>query len=433
MSIWSKISPFMRMKVKFNKRCEKIEKQYLELKKSNKLLLKKCVQLKRSIKAIKSEKINLVFVCHGPSLWGSLQPLFDACINDSIFKVTIVAIPIKCSETEYANNGAEEFFAGFPCTVVNGYNYETGKWASLYDLEPDYIFFQTPYNVHRPEEYQSSVLLAYTSICYISYGLFLFSGAVETIVNPEDYINDTYMVFSDSEYHMRKMIELTSSENTLFYPVGYTRLDLFGEYINYNSDSKQWSSTKENSKFRIIWSPRWNERDGVSHFLDYKDLFLGFIDNNKDVDFIFRPHPLAFYSYVEDGYLTKLDLEHYTDEYAKRENANIDTSGVFLDSFFSSDLLIADPTSLMADYLFTGKPIIYCHKNNCFNEFGNKLAKAFYWAGSWSEVVDYVNMLRAGEDPLKQKRREILEEMFRIPEGGVGFNIKEIIKADFYK
>ena len=41
-------------------------------------------------------------------------------------------------------------------------------------------------------------------------------------------------------------------------------------------------------------------------------------------------------------------------------------------------------------------------------------------------------MLQAGEDPLKQKRQDLIKEAFYIPKQSSGELIKNIIKDDFY-
>ena len=86
----------------------------------------------------------------------------------------------------------------------------------------------------------------------------------------------------------------------------------------------------------------------------------------------------------------------------------------------------------MVDYFMTGKPIIYTHKTDLFNDFGKKIAEGFYWVRNWDELKKTIEMLKSGNDPLKEKRREIIKSEFYIPEIGAGETIKNIIKGDFY-
>ena len=59
-------------------------------------------------------KINVVFVCHRPNVWGSLKSIYEECIKDDRFNVSIVAIPCKkqlpklgLSHQVYESEGAE--------------------------------------------------------------------------------------------------------------------------------------------------------------------------------------------------------------------------------------------------------------------------------------------------------------------------------------
>mgnify|MGYP004534081803 FL=1 len=41
-------------------------------------------------------------------------------------------------------------------------------------------------------------------------------------------------------------------------------------------------------------------------------------------------------------------------------------------------------------------------------------------------------MLKSGEDPLYEKRKHIINNVFYINPKGAGYTIKELIKEDFY-
>lgn len=46
-------------------------------------------------KKLFNKPINLVFICHRPNVWGSLNTVFEACNDDSNFNIVIVCIPNK--------------------------------------------------------------------------------------------------------------------------------------------------------------------------------------------------------------------------------------------------------------------------------------------------------------------------------------------------
>ena len=257
--------------------------------------------IKKHIKRVLHEKINIVFVCHRPQVWDSLKTVFEACNNDDKFNVTIVAIPNKkqlpgldLSHEIYETEGAEEFFKNYPCKVINGYNYETEEWFDLKSLKPDYLFFQTPYNGTRPANYNSSKVCKYTKIGYVHYGMLIFKGEVQESVYPRDFFKNLSLVFSENE-EQKNIIETIKKQiksKLQCFLTGCTRFDNIKRYKNI--DCEVWNFPKSEDRKRILWTPRWTTSQNNCHFFDYKDILLDYVEKNKDIDFVFRPHPQAF-------------------------------------------------------------------------------------------------------------------------------------------
>ena len=125
------------------------------------------------------------------------------------------------------------------------------------------------------------------------------------------------------------------------------------------------------------------------------------------------------------------EASDYKKRYQNLQNAKVDVRKEYLTTFYSSDIMITDISSIVAEYFLTGKPIIYCHKKDCFNDFSRELSKGFYWVRSWDELEKTINMLKSGEDPLYEKRQHIINNVFYINPKGAGYTIKELIKEDF--
>lgn len=389
------------------------------------------------IKNINNEKIRLIFICHRPSVWGSLKTVFEECIKDSRFEVFIIPIPNKkelpkkgLKHNIFFSEGAETFFENFNCKVINGYDYNTKKWINLKKLKPDYVFYQQPYNICRTPKFRSDSVSKYAKICYVHYGILIFKGEVEKSVYPLDFFKDVSLVFSESQYHKSTLQNLVSQLKIKpnFVLTGYPRFDNLQNYNNCNSIVWNYS---EHDKFRILWTPRWCTNENTCNFFDYKDLLLDYCGNSPNIDFVFRPHPQAFVGWNATGELPDLEAKKYKERYNKYNNTSIDYSGEYLPTFYSSDCLITDISSIIPEYFLTGKPIIYCNKTDMFNEFGSRLSKGFYWVENWKELKTTLDMLRSGDDPLRQKRKELIGSEFYIPKEGSGYLIKEAIKKDF--
>ena len=397
------------------------------------------IRLRFKLKALNHEKIKVVFVCWRPTVWGSLKTVYEAMKADKAFDVEIVTIPNKkqipklgLSHEIYESEGAEEFWKGDD--VISGYNYETGEWLDLRLLKADYVCFQQPYNICRTGAEKSWVVRKFARIFYVHYASnFIGSGILEDS-DPPDFVKDVALYFNQNQMDYNLLQEYFGRIGNHFtkqFLTGFPRYDKLEQYEN--CESTLWSLPRDKKNYRIVWTPRWCTNEGNCCFFDYKDSFVKYCKKNTDVDFVFRPHPQAFLNWIAIGELSEKQAAEYKKIYSELPNARIDDTEEYLTTFYSSDCMVTDVSSIVAEYFLTGKPVIYCHKKDCFNEFSRKLSEGFYWVRNWEELEKILQMLRSGEDPLKEKRQQLIKENFYIPENGAGEIIKEIVKRDFYE
>ena len=425
--------PFVR---KLENKFDRLEKQISDLENENNSLAREAVQNRIAIKILQGKKINIVFVCHRPAFWSSLATVYDALKSDNLFDVKIVAIPIKeelpnlgYSHENYLSEGAEDFWKSYSC--INGYDYQTREWLDLSTLHPDYLFFQWPYNIVRPKEYKSFVVSKYAKLCYVHYASnFIGSGILEEST-PMDFVQNVSMFFTQNEIDdklIRGVLKKYGNNFTKTFLTGFPRYDGLEKYKD--ADSSLWNYPRSDNKFRIIWTPRWCTNEGNCHFFDYKDKLLDYCAGHPEIDFLFRPPPQAFIGLNATGELSEKEAAIYKAEYDKHSNTKIDYSKEYLTTFYSSDCMITDISSIVAEYFLTGKPIIYCHKKDCFNDFSRKLSEGFYWVRNWQELERTLQMLKSGDDPLKAKRQELIKSEFQISTAGAGNTIAALIKKD---
>lgn len=416
---------------------EKIEKE-------NNFLAESIIDLRLKHKKQSKEKINIVFVCHRPSVWGALKTVYEALKDDPIFNVTVIAIPNKkelpklgFNHEIYESEGAEEFFGKeekYQC--INGYNYDTKKWFDLRSLKPDYVFFQQPYNITRCNTYKSWIVSKYAKICYVQYGgTYIMNVDLTKEGTPPDFMQDVSMYFTQNSYDtkvIKQRFNEIGNNFTHIYQTGFPRYDELEKYREEESDL--WSKRSKKEQFyRVLWTPRWTTDERNCHFFDYKDKWIQYCEKHNDIDFIFRPHPQAFINWKATGEFSEEQLEKYQKQYENHNNMKIDFRGEYLSTFYSSDCLVSDISSIMWEYFLTGKPIIYCHKKDCFNAYSRKLAEGFYWVKNWDELCSVLEMLKKGEDPLYEKRQQLINALYYIPSKGAGKAIAEVIKEDASK
>lgn len=411
------------------------------MEKENNFLAENIIDLRLKYKKQTKEKVNVIFVCHRPSVWGSLKTVYEALKNDPIFNVTIIAIPNKkelpklgFNHEVYESEGAEDFWREYDC--ISGYNYSTKKWLDLRLLKPDYVFFQQPYNITRSNAYKSWVVSKYAKICYVQYGgMYIMNDALTREGTPPDFMSDVSMYFTQNSYDTKIVghrFDEIGNNFTHIYQTGFPRYDEIEKYRG--TDLGPWHKRERKEQFyRVLWTPRWTTNEGDCHFFTYKDKWTQYCEVHQDIDFIFRPHPQAFISWQATGEFSEEQLEKYKNQYNKHNNMHIDCSREYLNTFYSSDCLVSDISSMMWEYFLTGKPIIYCHRKDCFNTYSRKLAEGFYWVRNWGELSSTLEMLKNGEDPLYEKRQRLINALYYIPTKGAGKAIAEVIKKDAIK
>lgn len=391
-------------------------------------------QTRRAQKQANGQKLTVVFVCSRSASWTGLHSICQAFINDPRCQVFIIAIPEGLTPKRPGKNEAFDYLNGkMSCRVINGYNPETRQWFNPKTLQPDYVFLQTPYDNSRGAHFHSAAISAYAKVCYLSYGLPMFSGSTGVINLPESFFQNVAFYYYESplyeavlEQFYASLAPHTRGQRILS---GSPRLDT--PSLPDRDASPLWKCPAQDT-FRIVWTPRWTMRDHTSHFLAYKDKFFQLCDSLPDIELVSRPHPLTLTTMEALGFMTRQDIADYMEAHEKRPNASLDRRPYYLDTFASSDVLITDISSVIPEYMATGKPVIYCHRNDCFNDVGRKLAEGFYWAHSWDEVLAFVHMLKRHRDPLQERRRQILNEVFFTPPNGSGEFIKNSIITDFF-
>ena len=77
----------------------------------------------------------------------------------------------------------------------------------------------------------------------------------------------------------------------------------------------------------------------------------------------------------------------------------------------------------------TNRPVIYCDSRSDNNEIFDKLVDAMYIAENWEEIEKNIRMLIDGEDPMREKREAVVNELLLKTPNAVE-DIKDILAND---
>lgn len=381
-----------------------------------------CLMNKRKRNITNNESLRVIFLVRYPWTWNSFKSVYEQAIKCNI-NATVICVP-EIKDKNVHNNDSKDFLdkIGIP----NYDAYQNDKWLDIKTFNPDYVFYTYPYNSLYPESYRTNIISKYSKICYIPYGMCLLENFVFHTVYNVDFMAECYLTFapSNSEYLMLKNKYALQDflHISKFIYLGYARYDLI-----YN---------KMDSKKIIAWLPRWSFDDikdqKKSHFLQYFDKFIELMEELKEYTLIIRPHPKMFSSILENKILTENELNDIIDKVDSMQNVFFDKEEDYMYLFNNADFLIADFTSLLAEYFVSGKPIIYCDDNSNFTDDAMKLYEGFYCCNNWKDLNLYINNLINGND-YKKEIRNIIKLDFFSNQHLCGKRIVEFLKTDSTK
>ena len=179
---------------------------------------------------------------------------------------------------------------------------------------------------------------------------------------------------------------------------------------------------KNKSRKMIIIAPHHaidNNEKSVGGFLQYCDILLQLPEKYKDIDFIFRPHPLLFEN-LRKKYWGKEKSDKYLNELLSKDNVTYSTEGEYMEMFSNSDALIHDCGSFCAEYLYTGKPCAYLYKQGLnpdaiWTDFGKKCIDSHYLIKEPNEIEKFIDDVVINEnDYLKDTRNEFVENVITV-------------------
>lgn len=375
--------------------------------------------LKKNNKKVEG-KIRIGFILQVTMVWDKLKPVYDLIKDNPNFEVFTFAIPQDDFRTyEIKPNYENNYFCKEYPDHIKLLD-ENGKCLDLKDYDLDYLFYQKPFDYRLPKKIGARRMVRYTRCCYIPYAykasdLFNFNNVTN------DFFDNTYFLFLDSPYMKRLFEKKYPLENKL----GLKKM----EYLGYPALEKYIiCGQNEKSEGYITWTPRWSFEDssGNSNFLKYKDNYLEFIKKHK-AKHIFRPHPLMEEEIVFRGIMSKEEWDNYLKELA--ENGVIyDIKSPIDDVLRKTEILITDYSTIIGNFTYLNRPIVYCDTGVVFNEPYQKISELMYYANDWDEVERDIKNLHNGIDVKKAQREEYIKEESKVILGSSQRIVDEIIK-----
>lgn len=362
----------------------------------------------------KKENIKIGFVLYTSSMW-SCDKLFKMLQQNKRYELYIIICEINdgTEESRKKNyNATLEYFKqnGYPVIGLNEKKEKASK-------EMDVIFYLTPFSI-LPNEMNIQNLPLRILTIHIPYS-FMVAEREEKF----DLLmyQLTWKFFVDTLIYKKLMKEkcLTGDDNVIF--CGYTRMDEFIQDDDKTINEKLWKIPKNNGErvYKIIYAPHhsvFNEEAGFSTF-DQNYLFIYNLAKKykNNTSWIIKPHPLLRGRIVNSGFFKDVsEYDNYLNMWNELPNAKVVTDGTYFDIFKTSDTMILDSVSFLAEYQYVHKPLLLLtRETQHFNSFGEKLKEILYCTegDNFDNIEKYLKEVIIEEkDSMKDKRMNFFDK-----------------------
>ena len=385
---------------------------------------------KASVNKIKLKpKIKVAFVLYDSSMWCG-DELYNCFAKNERYEVSIFLCLRLGKNTnekiiEDFNHGVEQFKS-------KGLNVIALKHEEANIPTQDVIIFLTPYLNVLPNCFHLDKMTAETLIAYIPYS---FTVSNWNIMD-SPLMQIVYKNFFDTKFALEWI--KSNSPNTISEMIysGYPKMDVF--FDDQNQFQYKWKMAKPNAK-KIVWTPHWSIHTAVlySTFHQNYKFMYEYAKSHKEISWVVKPHPNLFFSAVDSGLFKSVkEFNKYLQKWDELPNAKVETGGYYQSIFATSDGMILDSGSFIAEYQYTHKPMIFLTRDTqSFNEFGQAILNISYKvAGDNFKGIEKLieKIFIKGEDELFEVRQNFFEENLNyIKENGMTaseFIFKEISK-----
>lgn len=326
---------------------------------------------------------KVIFIFYLLELFNGIEYLYNYMKKTKYFEPILLVSPKIDKRQSNDNSDVIKYLKD------KNYDYiEYNNNLNMKDLNPDYVFYSTPFFSLYPKDLWFGKINKICKICYFPYGYTIYDKkSINLYVNKDIQKNFSY-IFIENEFVYENYKDIIDKR---FFITGHPK-------VNYLLNNK---NTYTNNKIKnILWCPRWIPHN--SNFDKYYNYFLRLADN-KNVNIIVRFHPLD----KNNKRIFFFRIRKY------KKNIKIDNNGSYIDLFEKTDIFISDLSTMVPEFFPTGKPIIYTeHNNNIPNNFMNELEKGLYKINNEEKLNKIILKLIDNKDELKDNRKDIIDKYY---------------------
>lgn len=286
-------------------------------------------------------------------------------------------------------------------------------------FQPDIIFYPQLYETlfHNELDCEKNVNRL---IAYVPYGLPTVSG--EWMYNSR-LMNIAWKLYFPTPLHWQYARDHSFNRARNMEIVGDPHASAFSKTAHFYPWKKAGAK-------RVIWAPHFSIIDeGHLHrasFLEIHQLMWDIARQFKnEMTFVFKPHPRLLSELYRHPDWGKARTDAYYALWVNGDNTQLET-GPYVDLFCTSDAMIHDCGSFTAEYLYTGKPVLFVSRDykdvyQGLDTFGSLCLDLHYQAGTGEDILNFLqDTVLGGADALKGERDAFCKR-YLLPENQSSF------------
>lgn len=364
---------------------------------------------KKEIKVKTDDKIKIVFLFQIASFWPSWESVYNSCINDNRFEVTVILYDKIIGEVQQIKT-ARDFL------INNNIKFIDYSNNILDYIQPQVLVIQTPYDEwHRPYElWSDNVKAKGIHIVYIPYGVEIgYTDESKKIQFDTQMISNCWRIYTLSD-DMKECYRLNSSNSSAVRVTGHPKFDLLIRKDLYPLSKEL--STIINKRRICLWKVHFPQQmqtaDTVKVITPYLDEYINFakyIGNLNDIYFIFMPHPkfMEMCRWIEGAEEKATSLMKILEGHS---NVTIYTEDDYRPALLAADFIITDRSALMIEAGINNVPVMYVSNKDYKEPFSpsiQELVNSYVQGCTSSDMVEFIRMCMADIDINKEIRSKV--------------------------
>ncbi|WP_328824553.1 methyltransferase domain-containing protein [Pseudomonas arcuscaelestis] len=366
--------------------------------------------------------VRVLFVAQHPALLANWRSLLHTMQKDSRFIAKVVLCPFlhPYSSTSITLDDMKQSL------MKEGIPFSTIDVLSPSSFRPHIVFLQNPYDETRPDTFRSTSLTNNgIRVAYIPYGLEMGGGAWNLKAQFDLPVHrQAWRVFARSQRHKIMFGKYCRSGNSHVAVTGHPKFDSIS--IPKEKAPPQELTEKIKGRKVILWTPHFSVTPipSWSTYKLYSDAIFKAFAKRRDLFLLLRPHPLFYKSMVGNGLWDERGEVEFKTMIDNSDNIGLDELPDYHVAFSVSDALMTDVGSFLLEYLAVNKPLLYLHHPDGLgmNDDGI-LTESLYKANNDKDILNFINQVSVGDDPLRNEREHLKPEFLFGLDGNIANNI----------